>query len=110
LLKCPHVIAYKMAPSSWWLMKRMKYQPYVGLPNILAGRFVVPEFLQGDATPEALAATLGELLNDKARREDILQTFDAIHAELRQNTGERAAAAVLQVLGQGSARHGAALA
>ena len=64
LLKAPMVIAYRMSPWSWRLMKRMRYQPWVGLPNILAGRFVVPEFLQDDATPENLAQALGNLVLD----------------------------------------------
>lgn len=54
LLKRPMVIAYKMAPFSYRLMRRMSYLPYVGSPNILAGRFIVPEFIQDDVTPENL--------------------------------------------------------
>jgi len=50
LLKRPMVITYKMSAISWWLAKRKQYLPYVGLPNILSGKFVVPELLQGDAT------------------------------------------------------------
>ena len=62
LFKRPMVIAYNMAWGSWQMMQRMKYQPYVGLPNILCGEFVVPEFLQEDATPENLAQAIGNLL------------------------------------------------
>jgi lipid-A-disaccharide synthase len=58
LIKRPMVITYKMAPSSWWIGKRLVKSPYVGLPNILAGRFVVPEILQDAATPENLAEAL----------------------------------------------------
>ena len=67
LLKTPMVIAYRMSPWSWRLMRRMRYQPWVGLPNILAGRFVVPEFLQDDATPDNLAQALGNLVAGHAR-------------------------------------------
>ena len=52
LLKAPMVIAYRLAPLSWQLMRRMRLQPWIGLPNILAGRFVVPEFLQDDASAD----------------------------------------------------------
>jgi lipid-A-disaccharide synthase len=98
LLKRPMVIAYKMAPLSYRLMRRMGYLPYVGLPNILAGRFVVPEFLQDDATPEKLAGALLGLLDDKEGSARIAETFREIHLMLRQNTAEKAAAAVLAAL------------
>ncbi|MBS3936246.1 MAG: lipid-A-disaccharide synthase [Sulfuritalea sp.] len=100
LLKAPHVIAYRMSPWSWRLMKRMRYQPWVGLPNILAGRFVVPEFLQDDATPENLAQALGNLVLDDVVRERLSICFSAIHRQLRQDTAEKAAAAILPLLGR----------
>ena len=55
LFKRPMVIAYNMHPLSWRMMKRKQLQPWVGLPNILSGEFVVPELLQDAATPQALA-------------------------------------------------------
>ncbi|MBI3222359.1 MAG: lipid-A-disaccharide synthase, partial [Nitrosomonadales bacterium] len=55
LLKRPMVITYRMPALSWWMIKRKRYQPYFGLPNILCERFVVPELIQEDATPENLA-------------------------------------------------------
>lgn len=98
LLKRPMVIAYKLAPFSHFLMKRMGYLPYVGLPNILAGRFVVPEFIQSDANPEKLAAALLTQYGDKEGRAAIVTEFERIHLQLRQNTAERAASAVLACL------------
>lgn len=98
LLKTPLVIAYRMSPSSWRLMKRMRYQPWVGLPNILAERFVVPEFLQDEATPENLEQALGNLLLDAQVRERVGRQFAEIHARLRQGTSEKAAAAILPYL------------
>jgi lipid-A-disaccharide synthase len=98
LLKRPMVIAYKMAPLSYRLMRRMGYLPYVGLPNILAGRFVVPEFLQNDATPENLSRALLGFLDDKEARARIGETFREIHLQLKQNTAEKAAEAVLSSL------------
>ena len=98
LLKRPMVIAYKLAPFSHFLMKRMGYLPYVGLPNVLAGRFVVPEFIQKDASPENLAEALLTQYGDKEGRAAIVAEFERIHHLLRQNTAERAAAAVLGCL------------
>ena len=98
LLKTPMVIAYRMSPWSWRLMKRMRYQPWVGLPNILAGRFVVPEFLQDEATPDNLAQALGNLLVDAPVRARLEAVFDGIHRQLRQGTAEKAAAAILPYL------------
>lgn len=95
LMKCPMVIAYKMARLSWWIMKHMSYLPYVGLPNVLGGRFVVPEFLQDAATPEALSAALLDLLGNKDARDEMETEFVRQHQLLRLNTAERAAAAVL---------------
>ena len=94
----PMVIAYKMSPWSWRLMRSMRYLPWVGLPNILAGRYVVPEFLQDDATPENLAQALGNLLVDRQARAGITRVFDSIHRLLRQNTAQKAADAVLPYL------------
>jgi lipid-A-disaccharide synthase len=98
LIKTPMVIAYRMSPWSWRLMKRMRYQPWVGLPNILAGRFVVPEFLQDEATADNLAQALGNLYVDRQVRDKVATVFADIHRTLRQNTSEKAAAAILPYL------------
>ncbi len=98
LYKRPMVIAYRMSPWSWRLMRRMRLQPWVGLPNILAGRFVVPEFLQDEATPDNLAQALGNLVADPAVGPQLEQAFAELHRRLRQNTAERAAAAILPLL------------
>ena len=98
LIKRPMVIAYKMSPWSWRLMRRMRYQPWVGLPNILAGRFVVPEFLQDEATPENLAQALGNLVGDAKVASRIEDAFTQIHQLLKQDTAEKAATAILSHL------------
>jgi len=94
----PMVIAYKISPWSWRIMRRMGYQPWIGLPNILAGRFVVPEFLQDDATPENLAQAIGNLLVDRQAQAGILRVFASLHRLLRQDTAQKAAAAILPYL------------
>jgi len=98
LIKRPMVITYKIAKFSYWLMKRMAYLPYVGLPNVLAGRFVVPEILQDEATPERLAEELVKLYGDKENAEAVADAFTDIHLQLRQNTADKAARAVIACL------------
>ena len=94
LLQKPMVITYRMPRLSWWIMNSRRYQPWVGLPNILAGEFVVPELLQDAATPEALSAAVIELLNDRDRRAVIEERFGKMALELRQDAAQRAAEAV----------------
>jgi lipid-A-disaccharide synthase len=98
LLRRPMVITYKMPKSSWWIMSNLRYQPYVGLPNILAGEFIVPEFLQQDATADNLAQAVLNMLSDTVVRERLDKRFDQMLKVLRQNTAERAADAVLPML------------
>ena len=98
LIKRPMVITYKIAKLSYWIMKRMAYQAFVGLPNVLAGRSVVPEILQNDATPENLAEALVKLYEDKENAEAVAAAFTDIHLQLRQNTAEKAANAVIECL------------
>jgi lipid-A-disaccharide synthase len=98
LLKAPMVIAYRTSPWSWRLMKPMHLQPWIGLPNILAGRFVVPEFLQDEASPDNLAQALGNLVADTAVRAAIERVFTTLHRQLRQGAAEKSAAAVLPYL------------
>ena len=100
LLKRPMAIAYKMASFSYRLMRRMGYLPYVGLPNILAGKFVVPEFIQDDATPENMAQALLNFYADKRTCALIAEEFLEIHLQLKQNTAEKAAMAVINSLPQ----------
>jgi len=98
LYKKPLIVTYRMPALSWQILKRMNYLPYVGLPNILAERFVVPELLQHDATPEKLSETLLQLVDDKPGRKKIRTEFMHIHKQLRQNCEEKAAKVVLGYL------------
>ncbi|MDD2685506.1 MAG: lipid-A-disaccharide synthase [Gallionella sp.] len=98
LLKRPMVITYRMPAFSWWMIKRKRYQPYFGLPNILCERFVVPELIQEDATPENLAQALLNLMNTPDAVDDLTQTFTELHQTLRQGGSKMAAAAVLSHL------------
>ena len=98
LFKRPMVITYAMHAVSWHMMKRMKYQPWVGLPNILLNDFVVPELIQGDATPARLAQAAFEWLDDPARCAALRRRFDALHRELRCNTAQAATDAIEKAL------------
>ena len=98
LLKRPMVITYKVPKLTYWMMKRKAYLPYVGLPNILAGKFVVPELLQDDATPENLAQALLNLVSNKQAVAELGNIFADMHATLKQDTASKAAQAVLQYL------------
>ncbi len=98
LFKRPMVIAYRMAPLSYAIMKGKGYQPWVGLPNILAGEFLVPELLQDDATPEALALALQFQLEDNDNRAMLEERFTRIHLELRCDTAQKSAAAIASFL------------
>ncbi len=98
LLKRPMVITYRMSPLSWQILRHMNYLPYVGLPNVLAGRKLVPELLQSEATPENIADTLLKLVYDKTAVAEIKREFSGIHERLRQNTEQKAAALVLSML------------
>lgn len=98
LLKRPMVITYRLPALSYWLMKGKGYLPYVGLPNVLCGRFVVPELLQHDATPQNLAQAMLNLLKDKNAVAELEETFTDLHHSLRQDTAQRAASAILSYL------------
>ena len=98
LFKRPMVIVYKMAGLTALLMRRMGYLPWVGLPNILAREFLVPELLQEAATPGALADALMFQLDDARNRARLVERFGAMHESLRCDTGERAATAIAGLL------------
>ena len=98
LFKRPMVIGYALHPLSWQIMKRMRYQPWVGLPNILAREFLVPERLQHDCTQQQLAPLVLGWLDDAPARERLAVRFAAIHLELRRDTARRATDAIAQVV------------
>ena len=95
LLKKPMVITYRMSEVSWQILKRMRLQPYVGLPNILAEKFIVPELLQDDSTPEKLAEATIKLISDTTYISEIKAEFTKIHFSLKQNSAEKAANVIL---------------
>ena len=97
-MKRPMIITYRMPTISWQILKRMNYLPYVGLPNVLAGKFLVPELLQKDATPEKIADTVTKLVNDQENLKTLKQEFSDIHTSLKQNAAKKAAEVVLSYI------------
>jgi lipid-A-disaccharide synthase len=98
LLGKPMVITYKMPAVSYWLLQGRGYLPYYGLPNILAGEFVVPEIIQDDATPQNLSQALLNLLGDEAVRNRLERKFSMLSASLQRGAARQAALAVLPLL------------
>jgi lipid-A-disaccharide synthase len=95
LARKPMVITYKMAALTARLMRKMATVPYAGLPNIIAGEFVVPEILQDDATPENLAQAVLNSLNDPVVGRKLPERLDRMRRMLRQDTAARASEALL---------------
>ncbi|MGD8108190.1 lipid-A-disaccharide synthase [Pantoea sp. FN0302] len=97
LAKCPMVVGYRMKPFTFWLAQRLVKTDYVSLPNLLAGRELVPELLQDECQPERLAAALEPLLAQGETRNRLLATFTELHQQIRWNADEQAAQAVLEL-------------
>ncbi|TSJ88380.1 lipid-A-disaccharide synthase [Gilliamella apicola] len=96
LAKCPMVVGYKMKAFTFWLAKKLIKTPYVSLPNILAGKEIVPELLQHDCTPQNIANHVLPFL--EGDNTELNATFLALHKQIRCNADEQAAQAVLDVL------------
>lgn len=98
LLKKPMVVSYRVSPMTFALVSRLVNIRHIALPNLLADDTLVPELIQDDATPEALAAAVRERLLSTDTREQLQQAFTRLHQTLRRDADERAAEAVTGVL------------
>ena len=98
LFKRPMVIAYNMHWLSWQLMRRQRLQPWVGLPNILLQDRAVPELLQEQATPEAMAQALEHWLNSPEQVLDLQQRFEQLHLTLTRDTPTLVTHAIQEIL------------
>jgi lipid-A-disaccharide synthase len=98
LARCPHVIFYRVSSLTARIVARKLLLPYVGLPNVLAGRFVVPELLQTDATPRNLAQAALNLFDDSLVRRRLETLFGQMGDALRADTGQVAAEALVTEL------------
>lgn len=102
LCRCPMVVAYRVNPVTAFLLLALRIVrlPHFSLPNLLAGEALVPEFLQKAVTGTHLATALQAQLADGEHRRLLEARFRAIHASLRQDGAVRAAAAVLELIGE----------
>ena len=98
LFKKPMVIAYKMMAAEYQILRHFGYQPWIGLPNILAREFLVPEMVQHEASPQALADAMWKQLSDVPHRLKLVQRFSDMHHSLLRNSAVESAAAVLKVI------------
>ena len=97
----PMIILYKVAWLTWFVGKRLVKIPWLGLPNVLAGREIIREFLQDDAQPKPVAGEISRLLQDTAPREDQQRAQAAVISSLgERGAARRAAEAILS--GQGT--------
>ena len=97
LLKKPTVVSYKMATLSWWLVKWLVKIEWAALPNLLAERALMPEYLQDQAQAALLIPAMGHCL-EQGYRDDHIREFHRQHVRLRRDADQRAADAVLALL------------
>lgn len=98
LLKRPMVVAYRVAPATAWLARRLVTVSHFALPNLLAGRELVPEFIQEAATVENLGPAVLRWLDQPLARERLTAEFDALHRDLRRDASRQAADAIVDLL------------
>lgn len=98
LAKCPMVVGYRMKPLTFALARWLVKTPWVSLPNLLAGRELVKEFLQKSCCPDMMASALTPLLDDENQRKVLQGTFRHLHQQIRCNADEQAARAVLALI------------
>jgi lipid-A-disaccharide synthase len=94
LLKRPMIVCYKLSAMTWWMASRLVKIPNIALPNLLAGRRLVPEYLQQAVSAPALSTELLAWLADPVRRHALLGDFTRIHCSIRLDADQQAAAAV----------------
>ncbi|WP_373975251.1 lipid-A-disaccharide synthase [Chitinibacter sp. SCUT-21] len=101
LAKKPTVVAYRVSELTYKIVKRKYLLPYVSLPNIISKQFLMPEFLQHDASAENLVLAISNYLDDKPLQQSIAAKFADLHAVMRCSAGQRAAQAIYSMLSKG---------
>ncbi len=101
LLKRPMVVAYRVAPATAWIARRLVRISHFALPNLLAGRELVPEFIQDAATVENLGPAVLRWLDQPMARDRLTAEFDVLHHMLRRDASRQAAAAIVELLRRG---------
>ncbi len=97
LLKRPMVVAYRFPKITYWLLRHLVKVPHIAMANLLAGKRLVPEFLQEEATPENLGKALIELFEDRDLAESIVHEFQQIHRNMSLGADRLAAQAVIEL-------------
>lgn len=101
--RMPFVLVYKVSWPTYFAARLVLRTRFLGMPNVLADREIVPEFLQHEARPKAIAYALLGLVTDSARRDRMIGEFDAVVAKLGESgASENAARAILSALGEQS--------
>ncbi len=98
LLKRPMIVVYKLADLTYQILSRLVKVKYISLPNLLANKSVVPEFIQERATPVAVGDALLNYLNNPSTTKKLMATFHDLHAQLKQNSDEQAAQAIAKLI------------
>ena len=97
LLKKPMVVSYRMGNLSYRLIKPLIKTPFVSIPNLLAGKMLIPELIQEDATVAALTAEVQKALQQEIRQQ-LESSFDQLHQQISRNSGDCAAAAIAELV------------
>lgn len=97
LIKRPMVVAYRMSTITYFIAQRLIKTPYIALPNLLAGKMLVPEFIQQAATPENLGHAIFSYLQNPQQVEYLTTEFTTLHRQLRLNASQRAAEAIMKL-------------
>lgn len=108
LLKKPMIVSYIVSPITAMVMRRLLKQEFISLPNLLAGREVVPEVLQENATAENLARAVNERIENEDLIHQLQETFLFIHKQLKRDANEQAANAVMNLLKDQKSKQSAA--
>ena len=100
LFKRPMVVAHRIVPLTYWIVRRLGADrlAHVSLPNLLAGREIVPEFVQAQVTPDVLGPVLLDCLNGLRPAAGWYDEFTAIHRRLRCDASSAAAREVLDLV------------
>ncbi|WP_066284130.1 MULTISPECIES: lipid-A-disaccharide synthase [Arsenophonus] len=96
LAKCPMVVGYKIHPITYWLVKRFIKLSFISLPNLLANKKLINEFIQKDCQPKKLAQSLKDLLTNKKKVKYLKQIFFQLHQSIRCNADQKAAKEILK--------------
>lgn len=94
LMQTPMVILYKVSPLSYWIGKQVIKVPAIGLPNLVAGKPIVPELIQGEATPERLVREVLPLLKDGERRRTMVHELNKVREKLGRTSASRRTAQI----------------